>query len=120
MIPGKFTQSILAQLAERFSGNSKRSSKLTFEEWKAKYAPHDSGADYDLRGAYEDGLLPGENGHFSDKFKRPNHPTFSIESKYWRPGMPAGRWNGEEYIRMNANEAYDYVISHPDVRNGLE
>lgn len=88
---------------------------LTFEQWKSKYAPNDSGYDYDLRGAYEAGLVPGENGHFSDLFKKPNHPTFSIESKYYKPGLPAGRWEGEKYIRMSAQEAADYVAK---MRNG--
>jgi len=86
--------------------------KMTFEEWKAKYAPHDSGQDYDLRGAWEAGLIPGPDQHFPDTFKKPNHPTFSIESKYWKPGMAAGRWEGEQYIPMSAAEATEWVKQH--------
>ena len=71
-----------------------------FQKWKSQYAPKDSGYDYDYRGAYLDGLKPSEtNGHWSDKYKKPNHPTFSNESKYAKD-MPqlAGHWDGETYI----------------------
>ena len=82
-----------------------------FASWKAKYAPHDSGQDYDLEGAYKAGLVP-TNGHFPDTFKKPGHPRFSIESKYWKPGMPAGRWEGENYIPMDAKTAAAWVKTH--------
>lgn len=65
-----------------------------FQEWKSKYAPKDSGADYDLRGAFAKGYTPDqENGHFPDEFKKPNHPTFSDQSKFAKdyPEL-AGRW----------------------------
>jgi hypothetical protein len=81
---------------------------MTYEEWKQKYAPHDSGRDYDLKAAWEAGLTP-TNGHFPDTFKKPNHPTFSIESKFWKPGMAAGRWEGEKYIPMTPEQAKEWV-----------
>lgn len=70
-----------------------------FQRWKQQNAPRDSGADYDLRGAFKEGLAPGPNGHWSDKYKKPNHPTFSNESKYAkdRPDL-AGHWEGETYV----------------------
>lgn len=50
---------------------------------------------YDLKGYFaENGpvkLGPGQ--HLTDKFKKPNHPTFSKESKYSTPDMPGGEWN---------------------------
>jgi hypothetical protein len=66
--------------------------------WKLRNAPNDSGADYDLRGAFAAGLQPAANGHWPDTFKKPNHPTFSNESIYsiQRPEL-AGRWSGENY-----------------------
>src|SRR6266436_3999540 len=33
-----------------------------FQAWKQQNAPNDSGADYDLRGSYQAGLQPAENG----------------------------------------------------------
>jgi len=68
--------------------------------WKSKYATNDSGYDYDLRGAFKAGLTPDpQTGHWPDTFKKPNHPTFSVESKYakFAPNI-AGRWDGETYI----------------------
>ena len=38
--------------------------------------------DYDLRGAFKEGAAAAENGRFSDRHKKPNHPTFSTESVY--------------------------------------
>lgn len=71
-----------------------------FQKWKAQYAPKDSGADYDLRGAFKAGLTPdAKTGHWPDTYKKPNHPTFSNESKYAkdRPDL-AGHWEGEKYV----------------------
>lgn len=68
-----------------------------FQEWKARYAPQDSGANYDLRGAFKAGLQPDTvTGHWPDTFKKPNHPTFSDQSKYAPFGNP-GRWHGETF-----------------------
>jgi hypothetical protein len=70
-----------------------------FQTWKQRYAPKDSGIDYDLRGAFKAGLAPGKDGHWPDTFKKPNHPTFSNESIYSldRPDL-AGHWQGDKYI----------------------
>lgn len=71
-----------------------------FQSWKSKYAPKDSGKDYDLRGAFKSGLTPDpKTGHWPDTFKKPNHPTFSVESIYAkdRPEL-AGQWQGQRYI----------------------
>lgn len=71
-----------------------------FRAWKAKYAPHDSGDDYDLRGAFKAGVKPSaRNGHWPDTFKKPNHETFSVESQYAkdRPDL-AGHWEGDVYV----------------------
>lgn len=78
-----------------------------FQSWKSKYAPKDSGYDYDLRGAFAAGLTPNDaNGHWPDKFKKPNHPTFSNESDYAKIAPErAGRWIGEKYIPASVSSA---------------
>ena len=49
--------------------------------------------DYDLRGFWKSGAAFAENGHGADTFKKPNHPTFSVESKYsGSEGKAGGRW----------------------------
>lgn len=70
-----------------------------FQDWKAKHAPNDSGVDYDLQGAYLGGATPAENGHFPDTWKKPNHPTFSDQSKYAKDSPEsAGSWEGDKFI----------------------
>ena len=72
--------------------------ETAFTSWKTKYAPKDSGDDYDLRGAFKAGLQPDvKTGHWPDTFKKPNHPTFSDQSKYAPYGNP-GSWKGDTYV----------------------
>jgi hypothetical protein len=76
------------------------SEEPAFQAWKQKYAPNDSGVDYDLRGAFKAGVTPDPaTGHMPDTFKKPNHPTFSVESQYAkdRPDL-AGYWQGNTYV----------------------
>src|SRR6516164_1803843 len=80
--------------------------------------------DYDLYGAYQAGIGRGADDHFPDTYKLPGHPRFSIESKYYQPGMPAGRWEGEgqdaEYIRMDADTAAKWVKDHPVAQSAFD
>jgi hypothetical protein len=71
-----------------------------FQNWKKKTSPDDSGADYDLRGAYKDRMKRDSVGHMGDKYKKPNHPTFSDESKYATGAERdrAGHWVEGEFI----------------------
>lgn len=62
------------------------------------YSPfrNDSGYDYDYRGFYNKygNLTPqATNGHLTDEYKKPNHPTFSIESNYFTGQPYAVDWN---------------------------
>lgn len=70
-----------------------------FSRWKVDVAPADSGQDYDFIGAYLAGALPDDDGHWDDRWKKPNHPTFSTDSIYaaCRPEL-AGVWFGNVYI----------------------
>ena len=59
--------------------------------------------DYDLRGHWLSGGSQDKgNGHFPDTYKKPNHPTFSNESKYhgktapWGGRLAGGKWTGDE------------------------
>ena len=50
---------------------------------------------YDMAGAYQVGRNEqGGNGHFTDAYKKPNHPTFSDESQYHGvDGYYGGHWS---------------------------
>lgn len=65
---------------------------LNFDTWKKKNAPEEDGSDYDLYAAFKDGLSRANDGHFTDKFKKPTHATFSNESIYSTPERPGGKW----------------------------
>lgn len=63
-----------------------------FQTW-AKATGHAKDTfDYDLRGAWLANSRAAANGHLPDTFKKPNHPTFSVESQYNDPKNPAGSW----------------------------
>lgn len=90
------------------------SDEAMFQVWKSQNAPHDSGADYDLRGAYQSGLQPSAaNGHWPDTYKKPNHPTFSDQSVYAKsnPGM-AGYWINNQQFVPPANYRSGGIIPH--------
>lgn len=86
---------------DKFDTKLSPKEEKSFQEWKSKNAPKDSGVDYDLRGAYKEHNYPDiRSGHWPDKHKKPNHPTFSNESKYAKDyPEKAGRWEGEKFIK---------------------
>jgi len=64
--------------------------EAAFNEWltvNGDKEPYHPDQHYDLLGAYRSGLnRGGEGGHLPDTFKLPGHPTFSVESQYYKPG----------------------------------
>jgi hypothetical protein len=58
---------------------------------------------YDYVSAFRSKINRDKNEHFPDTYKLPGHPTFSIESQYYKPGMKAGRWEDGKYIPIPAN-----------------
>lgn len=58
--------------------------------------------DYDLRGAWKElkngTMTADERGHLGDKYKKPNHMTFSDDSKYHGvDGYKGGHWENGNY-----------------------
>lgn len=67
----------------------------------------DNGYDYDWKGFYNDPSTDksaSTKSHFTDKYKKPTHDTFSVESKYAKGEMKkyAGKWEGDKYIPSEA------------------
>ena len=61
-------------------------------EYQKSHSPNDS-YDYDMRGAFKEGIGAAGNGHYPDTYKKPNHPTFSNESIYHgQSGAQGGQW----------------------------
>jgi len=71
-----------------------------YAHWKVENAPTDTGSDYDLKGAYKAGYSKdAKSQHWNDRFKKPNHPTFSDESQYAKEAPDkAGHWIGDVFI----------------------
>lgn len=91
--------------------------KLDFLNWYSRTAreagisldPYDKEHYYDYKSYYNDVVKPKglaqwhsewikDGMHWSDKYKLPGHPTFSVESKYYEPGMSAGHWENDNYV----------------------
>jgi len=83
----------------------------SYQEWRTKLPKNLQSEDnYNLRQLWLEnpGIKPSANMHFPDKYKLPNHPTFSSESMYFNPTNQymAGRWNETDsswnYIPYNS------------------
>lgn len=79
---------------------------------------------YDYEGFFNEdpeyawAMLEGDSeAHFTDKYKRPNHPTFSEESIYSSPETPGGKW-----LKTNeGNWVYKPAVTTEEAtRNTLE
>ena len=67
-------------------------SQKEFEKWLTPKRAKDY-QDYDVQGFFLSGAGTSANGHGTDLFKKPNHPTFSNESMYHSPGIyEGGTW----------------------------
>ena len=83
------------------------SSDLNFQSWYKgntlegkKGIPYSDKLDYDYYSYYKDALSTGGNPteHFTDAYKKPNHPTFSNESYYAGNGAK-GYWKGNKFVK---------------------
>jgi hypothetical protein len=63
-----------------------------FTKWATKTGKIKDLYDYDLKGFWKSGAGTAENGHGTDVYKKPNHPTFSDQSKYHTSDTPGGTW----------------------------
>lgn len=91
-----------------FNTNLSKPEEKQYLDWRMKQSsekPLDDGRDYDYRGFFKSGESKSDNGHFTDQFKKPSHPTFSIESKYSDPstGIVGGKWIGNDFKPSSYN-----------------
>ena len=80
-----------------------------FQTWakEANKKPDMESIDYDLKGFYKSGGKFAENGHGADVFKKPNHPTFSNQSKYHGTSDEKGNpYVGGEWGEDGGNVTY--------------
>lgn len=67
----------------------------------------DSGYDYDLQGYWlNNNGFPMNDGHLPDTYKKPWHPTFSVESQYYNGQPNAIDWNNNLLMRNLTQRGY--------------
>ncbi len=78
-----------------------------YQQWKASLPENlQNENNYDLRGAFKANAEKSANDHLPDDFKKPNHPTFSTQSKYHGvDGYEGGEWqsNGDDRWTFKAS-----------------
>lgn len=79
-------------LTDQFNTPLSPEDEAKFRAWAKAHGRERDTADYDLRGAWKDNAKEAGNGHLPDTWKKPNHPTFSSESKYSAGEQRGGRW----------------------------
>ena len=108
---GLLAQSLASQAKsginfEQRDFSSKYNTNLTAEEekqfqvWAKENGREKDVIDYDLRGAWKEmqsgQMSEDSRGHLGDKYKKPNHPTFSNQSIYSVGDNAGGIWSVED------------------------
>lgn len=119
-----------ADLTDQYNTKLTPAEEQQYEAWAKQIGHQNDTRDYDLRGAWKAGVNNGDDprGHFPDTYKKPNHPTFSVESQY-SDGKTAGRWTttqdgkdqfvaGAANLQFRTPEALQQYMSQtePDVQ----
>jgi hypothetical protein len=86
--------------------------EAAFQKWAASNPRLGSTYDYDARGFWRDGAkASSDTGHGGDRWKKPNHPTFSTQSQYnGVDGFTGGSWGQH-------GPAWTFTPSQTNVRN---
>ena len=80
-------------LTDQFNTPLSPRQMTAYEAWRAKLPEQlQNTRDYDLQGAFLAQVDAAANGHLTDRFKKPNHPTFSTGSKYNSKASQGGVW----------------------------
>jgi hypothetical protein len=84
----------MADYTDKYNTPLPEEKKDLYELWLKAFPEHQRGTyDYDMVGAFLAGVQSGEGGHLPDTYKKPNHPTFSVDSQYHgSDGNYGGQW----------------------------
>ena len=78
--------------AQQYNTRLSPRDEALFQEWALLSGRLGDLEDYDLRGAWLKGYRGRPGQHGPDTFKKPNHPTFSSESRYSGRQARGGQW----------------------------
>lgn len=95
--------------SDRYNTKLSHEEEAQFQKWAKMQGREKDVYDYDIRGAWKElqtgKMSEDERGHLGDKYKKPNHPTFSDQSKYnGIDGYAGGTWseeNGKTVYRVS-------------------
>jgi hypothetical protein len=83
--------------SDKFNTKLSADDETKFEEWQKSNPRLGNTYDYDARGFWKDGAKTADNGHGSDAYKKPNHPTFSDQSQYSTSANgTGGQWSKDD------------------------
>jgi hypothetical protein len=101
-----------SDMTGKFNTPLTKPDEAAFQAWLRANKREGDLRDYDMRGAWKENAKQANNGHFPDEFKKPNHPTFSDESKYNRvSGFKGGSWAGDD------KRGWEFRASEDNLRN---
>lgn len=89
----------MADLTSKYNTKLSKEDEAKFQTWATDNNRLGDLQNYDMRGWWKQNGTQDTRGHFTDEFKKPNHPTFSDESIYHgTDGNKGGTWgkNGEK------------------------
>ena len=131
-------QNIFAQdLSDQYNTPLNVDEEARYQAWAKENHREKDVYDYDLRGAWKElqsgTMTEDERGHLGDKYKKPNHMTFSDQSIYsGQGGVMGGTWGtdkdggttytpGRKLSSVEADNLRRYFIyREPDVKLNLE
>jgi hypothetical protein len=79
-------------LTNQYNTQLSPADETKFQTWAAQNPRLGNTYDYDARGFWQAGAGTADNGHGSDQWKKPNHPTFSDQSQYSQGDTMGGIW----------------------------
>lgn len=86
----------MAESEKSYDTKLSKDDETSFQTWATEAGRVGDLTDYDLRGWWKKNGKQDARGHMTDEFKKPNHPTFSADSKYSDKDNPGGKWSGSE------------------------
>lgn len=112
--PPKSVSTVLVDpndFSDRYNTKLSPAEEKEFKKWAKENNKTKDVYDYDLRGFWKDKQEFADNGHGSDKYKKPNHPTFSDQSQYHgKEGNVGGKW-------AEKNGKVSFTPSETNIRN---
>lgn len=122
--------------SDKFNTELTPEEEAEFQSWAKENNRERDSYDYDIRDAWKElksgSMSEDERGHFGDKYKKPNHPTFSDQSVYnGKDGVAGGTWSevdGKTVFtpgRMLSKREAEYLSDYfrrvePDVKLNLD